>query len=110
MQTMAEQLEKIRPQLKDKQPEIVQANLSEGTVQVITPAATNVVALTAEDQREFIENSKALQRAIIREKRMGFWAQCAMLALSAVTAAGTGYAVYQNTRNTGKAAPGTSGK
>jgi hypothetical protein len=112
MKSMAAQLADIRPQIvgkTEKGPEIVQANLSEGTVQVTTPVGTSTVALTVEDQREFIENSKELQRAMIRERKIGFWAQMAMLALTAATAAGTGYAVYKNTKNTGTAAPGTLG-
>lgn len=99
---MADQLQEVRPYLgmtpvSHKVGDAVTPNLSKGTASIEVAGLVTEVALTPEDQREFIENSKALQKAAIRERRMSGWAHTAVLALTIVTAAGAGYAAYKGT-------------
>lgn len=98
----SEQLSDIRPHVgrgssDTRSQDAVQHNLEEGTVNITTPGATTKVTLTEKDQREFIENSKEMQKATIRDKKMSSWAHTAVLILTLVTAAGAGYAAYKGT-------------
>lgn len=98
----SEQLSEIRPHVgrpssDHRQHDAVHTNLEEGTATITTPSATAKVTLTETDQREFIENSKNLQKAAIHERRVSAWAHTAILVLTVVTAAGAGFAAYKST-------------